>query len=55
MLNLNKVGKPLARIDKGKYAGMVVSVSDGTATDNTDENLIKEFKRLAISNESKFK
>jgi len=54
MLNLNKIGKPLARIDKGKYAGMVVSVSDGTATDNTDENLIKEFKRLAISNESKF-
>ena len=28
MLNLNKVGRPLARIDGGKYSGHVVSVSD---------------------------
>ena len=28
MLNLNKIGRPVARIDKGKYNGMLVSVTD---------------------------
>ena len=28
MLNLNKVGRPLAKIDGGKYGGRMVSVSD---------------------------
>ena len=25
MLNLNKIGRPVARIDKGKYNGMIES------------------------------
>ena len=28
MLNLNKIGRPVARTDKGKYNGMIVSVTD---------------------------
>ena len=53
MLNLNKVGRPLARIECGTYYGMIVSVSDHFASnadaDNEDEdrnNLIKEFRRV---------
>ena len=42
MLNLNKVGRPLARIDGGKYDGRVVSVSDKFASNANegDEGLI---------------
>ena len=57
MLNLNKVGRPLARIDGGKYSGRVVSVSDQFANDKQKEpsdNLIKEFRQLKIANDSKF-
>ena len=57
MLNLNKVGRPIARIDKGKYNGMIVSVTDKFQNnDEKDENdgIIKEFRRLRISNDSKF-
>ena len=55
MLNLNKVGRPLCRIDKGKYNNMVVSVSDEPQGDKKDDDeLMKEFKRLQISNDSKF-
>jgi hypothetical protein len=55
MLNLNKVGRPLCRIDKGKYNNMVVSVSDEPQGDRKDDDeLMKEFKRLQISNDSKF-
>ena len=55
MLNLNKIGRPLCKISGGKYNGMVVSVS----TDHNEENkegdeLIREFRRLAIPNDSKF-
>ena len=55
MLNLNKIGRPLCKISGGKYNGMIVSVS----TDHNEENkegdeLIKEFRRLAIPNDSKF-
>ena len=43
MLNLNKVGRPLARIDGGKYSGRVVSASDQFANDakEGDDGLIK--------------
>jgi len=57
MLNLNKVGRPLARIDCGKYRGRVVSVSDQFTNDKQKEpsdNLIKEFRQLKIANDSKF-
>ena len=57
MLNLNKVGRPLARIEGGTYNGMIVSVSDHFAR-NADEEyrngLIKEFRQLKIANASKF-
>ena len=53
MLNLNKVGRPLARIDGGKYSGRVVSVSDQFAKEG-DDGLIKEFRQLKIANDSKF-
>ena len=58
MLNLNKVGRPLARIECGTYNGMIVSVSDhfaSNADDDQDQNgLIKEFRQLKIANDSKF-
>ena len=59
MLNLNKVGRPLARIEGGKYNGMIVSVSDHFASNADDEDedrngLIKEFRQLKIANDSKF-
>ena len=55
MLNLNKVGRPLCRIDKGKYNNMLVSVSEESRGDaKDDDELMKEFKRLQISNDSKF-
>ena len=56
MLNLNKVGRPLARIEGGKYNGMIVSVSDHFASNADDEDqngLIKEFRQLNIANDSK--
>ena len=56
MLNLNKVGRPLCKIEGGKYANMIVSVNDkfSNQEEEQDENLIKEFKRLRIPNDSKF-
>ena len=57
MLNLNKVGRPLARIEGGKYNGMIVSVSDNFASNAGDDDrngLIKEFRQLKIANDSKF-
>ena len=57
MLNLNKVGRPLARIEGGTYNGMIVSVSDHFASNGDDEyrsGLIKEFRQLKIANDSKF-
>ena len=56
MLNLNKIGRPVARIDKGKYNGMIVSVTDHFQNNDKEENddIIKEFKRLQIPNDSKF-
>ena len=57
MLNLNKVGRPLAKIEGGTYNGMIVSVSDhfaSNADDDEDQNgLIKEFRQLNIANDSK--
>ena len=45
MLNLNKVGRPLARIEGGKCNGTIVSVSDhfdSNADDDQGQNgLIK--------------
>jgi len=56
MLNLNKICRPLCKVEKGTCDGMIVSVStsDALPSDDKDENLIKEFKRLTIPNESKF-
>ncbi|MFM7984629.1 MAG: hypothetical protein ACKPKO_35430, partial [Candidatus Fonsibacter sp.] len=57
MLNLNKVGRPLARIEGGTYNGMIISVSDHFASNADDEDrngLIKEFRQLKIANDSKF-
>ena len=57
MLNLNKVGRPLAKIDGGKYSGRIVSVSDQFLNSNQKEpsdNLINEFRQLKIANDSKF-
>ena len=57
MLNLNKVGRPLAKIEGGKYSGHIVSVSDQFLNSNDKEekdNLIKEFRQLKIANDSKF-
>ena len=58
MLNLNKVGRPLTRIEGGTYNGMIVSVSDQFASNAEDaarqDGLIKEFRQLNIANDSKF-
>ena len=37
MFNLNKVGRPLAKIEGGKYNGMIVSVSDHFASNADDD------------------
>ena len=37
MLNLNKVGRPLAKVEGGKYSGHVVSVSDHFANDAEED------------------
>ncbi len=63
MLNLNKVGRPLAKIDGGKYRGRMVSVSDQFLNSNSNssnqkkepsDGLIQEFRQLKIANDSKF-
>jgi len=58
MLNLNKIGRPLAKIDGGKYGGHIVSVSDqfndNKAKDGDSDGLINEFRQLKIANDSKF-
>ena len=55
VLNLNKVGRPLCKVEKGKYNGYIVSVSDQQPNEEEDhEELIKEFKRLKIPNDSRF-
>ena len=38
MLNLNKVGRPLAKIVNGKYNGQIVSVTDQIGDPETDDN-----------------
>ena len=56
MLNLNKVGRPVCKIVGGKYNGHLVSVGDshgGGAEADDDKDIIKEFKRLNISKDSK--
>ena len=56
MLNLNKIGKPIAKIVGGKYNGHIVSVTD-TIGDQNEENgksLIQEFKQLKIANDAYF-
>jgi len=56
MLNSNKVGRPLARIDGGKYSGRVVSVSDqflNCRQQEPDDNLIQELRQLKIAHDSK--
>ncbi len=55
-MSLNKVGRPLARIDGGKYSGRVVSMSAQFLSSKQEHagNFIKEFQQLKISNDSKF-
>ena len=49
MLNFNKVGRPLAKIEGGTLNGMIVSASDhfaSNADDDEDQNgLIQEFRQ----------
>ena len=61
-LILNKIGRPVCKIVGGKYEGHIVSVSDthgggeiATKGDGKgkDNALIKEFKQLNISKDSK--
>ena len=60
MLNLNNVGRPLCKIDGGKYANHVVSVSDQFRQPGDEQGgeegdgLIKEFRQLKIANDAKF-
>ncbi|MFM7983207.1 MAG: hypothetical protein ACKPKO_28190 [Candidatus Fonsibacter sp.] len=57
MLNLNKVGRPLAKIEGGTYNGVIVNVSDHFASNADDEGQngrIKEFRQLRLANDSKF-
>lgn len=56
MLNLNKVGRPLSKIDGGKYNGHVVSVSDNLTQhpEAEQDSIIREFRQLKIANDSKF-
>ena len=44
MLNLNKVGRPLCKVEKGKYNGYIVSVSDQMGS-NEDEDKEESKKR----------
>ena len=53
MLNLNDVGRPLAKIIGGKYDGKQISVTDKFSA-KEDDTLIKEFKQLKIPNDAKF-
>ena len=49
MLNLNKIGRPLAKIVGGKYNGQIVSVTDQIGDPKADDKgLMKEFKRCFI-------
>ncbi|MFM7979488.1 MAG: hypothetical protein ACKPKO_09250 [Candidatus Fonsibacter sp.] len=58
IININKVGRPLARKACGTYNGMIVSVSDHFASNADDDEyhngFIKEFRQLKITNDSKF-
>ena len=59
MLNLNNIGKPLCRIEGGKYANHVVSVTDSfqqqqEETEAGEGGLIREFRQLKIANDAKF-
>ena len=56
MLNPNKVGRPLARIERGKYNGMIVSVSDQFASNAEEQDwlITKEFRQLNIASDNKF-
>ncbi len=53
MLNLNKIGRPLAKIVGGKYNGHIVSVTDQIGDPEADDKgLMKEFKQLKVPKES---
>ena len=47
MLNLASIGRPLCKIDGGKYKNHVIS-------EGADDGVLKEFKQLKIANDSKF-
>ena len=53
MLNVNKIGRPLAKIVNGKYNGQIVSVTDQIGDPEADDKgLMKEFKQLKVPRES---
>ncbi len=58
MRNLNKVGRPLCKIEGGKYSGLLASLSDHLGgkddDDGNDPSLFREFKQLKIANQGKF-
>ena len=55
MLNLNKVGRPLCKVETAKYNGYIVSVSDQQPNEEEGtEELVQDFKRLKIPNDSRF-
>ena len=43
-LNIDKIGRPLARIDGGKYKGKIISVSD-----KTDDEITKDFTQIKLT------
>lgn len=43
-LNIDKVGRPLARIEGGKYKNKIISVSD-----KTDDNITKDYTNIKIT------
>ena len=51
MLNRNKVGRHLAKIENGQYNGMLVSVYDNCASNANQEQagIMKEFRQLKIA------
>jgi predicted AAA+ superfamily ATPase len=54
MLNLANIGRPLCKIDGGKYKNYVISFSEAFAEEEGEDKVLKEFKQLKIANDSKF-
>ena len=53
MLKFIEMGRPLCRVEGGKYDKKVISVSDKFNSKDADETLMKEFRLLKIPNDAK--